>query len=251
MDLDSTKVSRTLARKVGSPIKVGMWYTRLRKIKYSFLYSHQAQKLKTGKIVRDYDPVIELMGGVPQQRPQISQWDEPSAIQWIKSNINSPYVVMHFSSLIPVRQLPDELLFPIINFIKKQSLQLILIGVEKDTILEVVDKYSGYPLFNVFNIKELKTIIGHSCFYIGTDSGPLHLAAALNKNGIGFYGPELAKNCGNISDKIITFEKDFSCRPCDQNQPCPYNQRCLKSFDIESITSALDNLQSFAGKLST
>jgi lipopolysaccharide heptosyltransferase II len=75
---------------------------------------------------------------------------------------------------------------------------------------------------------------------ISADSGPLHLAGALNKKYIGIYGPTnpyLTEPRSKAKGKII-FKNDFCTTPC-YIKKCPKDFLCIKIITPEEVSKTV------------
>jgi len=95
-----------------------------------------------------------------------------------------------------------------------------------------------------FSIPDLIKIIAVSDAVITNDSGPMHIAAALNKPQVAIFGsthPRLGFKPLNDNAKVIC--KDISCQPCTLHggKKCPQRHfACMLSIEPEEILSILD-----------
>ncbi len=91
------------------------------------------------------------------------------------------------------------------------------------------------------SVSGLVSLICSSVCLITNDSGPLHIASALNKPVIAFYGPESPIRYGPLSDKQLVFYRAIECSPCmsisnSKTVNCIYPQPlCMTGFDVNEI----------------
>ncbi|HUI30875.1 MAG TPA: glycosyltransferase family 9 protein [Candidatus Acidoferrales bacterium] len=84
-----------------------------------------------------------------------------------------------------------------------------------------------------------------SCQLIVTnDSGPLHLASALNIPTISFFGPESPVRYGSLSSSQLTFYKRLWCSPCMtvsnlKTVNCINNRQCMKQIHFVDIKESI------------
>ncbi|MEN3013171.1 MAG: glycosyltransferase family 9 protein [Endomicrobiia bacterium] len=64
------------------------------------------------------------------------------------------------------------------------------------------------------SFKDLVLVLKNSILLITNDSGPLHLAVALDVPTISFFGPETPVLYGPLEKKHVVFFKDLDCSPC-------------------------------------
>lgn len=98
-----------------------------------------------------------------------------------------------------------------------------------------------HNLAGQFSIAELIALAGEARLFVGTDSGPMHIAAAMHVPVIVCFGPGDEQRFGpwQTSHQIISSSR--SCRPCDQNG-CGNSGRsdCLLAITPLMMTTALD-----------
>ena len=114
---------------------------------------------------------------------------------------------------------PPELF---VNVINKLSLKTLIIwGNEKEYEIAKIIKRSSpkASLSPKININELKRIISKVNMVIGGDTGPTHIAWALNIPSITLYGCTSGKRNSFISlkNKIIESKTDIDARKIDRN----------------------------------
>jgi ADP-heptose:LPS heptosyltransferase len=80
-------------------------------------------------------------------------------------------------------------------------------------------------------------VIAHAAVFIGTDSGPLHLAAALGTPFLGLYGPAPPDLTGPPVGVGKGLFADMECSPCDQRtcvvpgHPCMHRHKASAIFE--------------------
>lgn len=95
-----------------------------------------------------------------------------------------------------------------------------------------------------FNIAELITIMKRFDIIITNDSGPMHIAAALQMNQIAIFGstsPKLGFKPHN--ENAVVIENDLSCRPCTLHgrEECPLRHfRCMNGVHPRKIAEAIE-----------
>lgn len=85
------------------------------------------------------------------------------------------------------------------------------------------------------NLRELAAIIEKCDLIIANDSGPMHIAAAMQVPTLGLFGPTDPEKHGpfsEFSDYVI--KKDLHCIICNKLE-CPYNKECFYEMSIDEI----------------
>jgi ADP-heptose:LPS heptosyltransferase len=133
--------------------------------------------------------------------------------------------------------------------------ELIKILVNKGFDVAVVGKgernllWEGSNLVNGTTLKELINEINKGDTVITTDSGPMHLAIALNKTVIAIFG-STTKEMGfyPVFKNTYVFENgNLSCRPCHVHgkNKCPKGHfKCMRDIDLGVIINFLSTIVS-------
>lgn len=97
-------------------------------------------------------------------------------------------------------------------------------------------------LAGVFNLKELIALISLSDILIANSTGPIHIAAALNKFVVGFYPKVVscsAERWGPYTDNKAVFKPEMECNNCTVKK-CRLTN-CMDTIDIEKAVNAIAN----------
>ena len=82
-------------------------------------------------------------------------------------------------------------------------------------------------------------IIANAKYIIGSDTGLVHAAEALNKFVYMILGPTSKETGAGLQlSKSKIIEKDIWCRPCSQNGSFPCYRReqyCMNSIEVQDI----------------
>lgn len=133
---------------------------------------------------------------------------------------------------------------------------IVLLGDSTETHLNSAMNSKDYPnvisLIGKTSLSEVMEIIYHSNYYIGLDSGLMHIAVALNKPTFTIWGASNSKLYGydwmGTKHKIISL--NLSCSPCSSwlgantNRVSSPNQcpdfKCIKDISAEMVTDELE-----------
>jgi ADP-heptose:LPS heptosyltransferase len=87
------------------------------------------------------------------------------------------------------------------------------------------------------NIAELISIIKNAQILITNDTGPMHIAFAVETPTIALFGPCAPQQYG-IGKNCIVVYQNLYCSPCVHEfvtPPCKGNNYCMKSIDVPSV----------------
>ncbi len=162
---------------------------------------------------RDHDISFPLPPLDP--RPEISSLFAPE------------YAVIAPSAGTLVKRWPAE------NFARLASLlplQSVIVGGPSDRALadEIVSRSHGRALSIAgrTSLRELASVIKGARFLVSPDSGPMHLAAALNVPVFAIFGPTSPARTGPYGRIHTIIRKEMPCSPCYRRKPCP-DWRCM------------------------
>ncbi len=93
------------------------------------------------------------------------------------------------------------------------------------------------------SLKELAVLIGRARLFIGVDSAPMHMAAAMGTPTVALFGPSGDIEWGpwQVPSRIIT--ADYPCRPCGFDG-CGGGKRseCLEAIGSNQVLGAVESL---------
>lgn len=92
------------------------------------------------------------------------------------------------------------------------------------------------PIWKAFGLPldELAVLLKNAKIFIGTDSGPLHLAAALSTPSLGLYGPAHPKYTAPSQLSAHLF-KQVECSPCEQRECVRPENPCMYLISAEEV----------------
>ncbi len=83
-------------------------------------------------------------------------------------------------------------------------------------------------------LKELAALASLSDFFITTDTGPMHLAAAAGTRVIALFGPTAPWRTGPYGPSHTIVRTSIDCSPCFQRQ-CDINVQCMSGISVEEV----------------
>jgi heptosyltransferase-3 len=110
---------------------------------------------------------------------------------------------------------------------------------------EIVKRMKSKPvnLAGRLALKQLGALIARAKLFVGVDSMPMHLAAALGVPTVALFGPssELAWGPWNVEQRVVT--TTHSCRPCGVDG-CGGSKvsECLTLLGVEPVYAAVQEL---------
>ena len=92
------------------------------------------------------------------------------------------------------------------------------------------------------SIRQLAALLERSALYVGTDSGPMHLASALGVPTVGLFGPSDAARFAPYGRSARVVRHDLSCSPCGK-PACRYGTvECMARIEVPEVLEAIRSL---------
>jgi heptosyltransferase II len=115
-----------------------------------------------------------------------------------------------------------------------------------NTILKKSVKFPSIDLTGQLDFLNLANIVSELDMVISMDSGPMHLAAALEKPQVAIFGATHTKlGFAPQNPKAIILEKNLNCQPCSLHgsERCPKGHfRCMKDITPKEVVKAVIDL---------
>lgn len=141
---------------------------------------------------------------------------------------------------------PERFAQVIDKLCEENSAQIILFGSEDEKplvehVMRMIPHRDKVIEAVGLGFSDFVSLVSQCDLFIGNDSGPLHLAAALKVPVISLFGPTNEKVYGPYTafkqqSRII--QSEVSCRPCYQNfnfPPCKYERQCLEKISVAQV----------------
>ncbi len=110
---------------------------------------------------------------------------------------------------------------------------------EKNFINRIVKMTENKPIISCkTNLKELACLISKCRLFVGGETGPLHIACALNIPSVALIGPTNSVRNGPYEEGHIVIEKDLPCRGCWRHE-CK-RLDCMKLITVDEVFSAVE-----------
>ena len=132
------------------------------------------------------------------------------------------------------------------KLIKDYKAKIIFFGGPDDAnLIEEIQKSVKDKTFNsagLANLMESAALMGFCKLFICNDSGPMHMAAAMDVPTISIFGPTDPVKLAPLGEKHIMIRKKLDCMPCyhDGRFPNCKHQRCMKLVKVEDVLKAVE-----------
>ncbi len=171
----------------------------------------------------------------------------------ILKNYKRPYFVINAGGILSKRQgrtYPVEKWIQLGNKLReKYDGTIILNGAkeDKDLLAPLNIINNSVNLIGELPLIDSVGVISLADYMISGDSGPLHIATALNVKSVGLYGSMPINRTGCYSNGI-NIKSDKKCVPCNRRK-CKYLKKthklyapCMEEIDVNTILETLEKL---------
>ena len=165
----------------------------------------------------------------------------PSVPAAARALFRKPVVAVHPGVGAIMRQwLPEYFATVIDLLIEKNQVNVLLVGGHDEVALaeevlgHIVNRKSVVSLAGKTSLADLTGVLRACALYLGNNSGPQHIAAALGVPTIGIYsGVVDAAEWGPTGARAIAVQRNMVCSPCYLIKPdeCPRDLACLKRLE--------------------
>ncbi len=123
------------------------------------------------------------------------------------------------------------------------GLDIVFLSSKEDDVDAPLERPDGkLRHFRSADLLESAVLIGGATLFVGNDSGPIHLAAALGVNRVGLYGPASPELTAPRGGRAMNLFKPVECSPCFQSRCVQPARPCLSLISPEEVLAAIKEL---------
>ena len=246
VDLEGERFTGILARLSGCPIRIGpmmkraeRFYTEIRDLNYR---NHRFKAF--GEIVSDFVdgelPATQLPFRVDQAaidalRMLVPEWQTISL------------VAIHPGASVPYKLWSQAYFAGLVSQLQDSGYQVVWVGAgEMDAqiiraIKQQIRTDETVNLCNRLSFSELMVLYQHCRFFVGSDSGPMHLAAATGAPVFALFGPSDEAIWAPLGEHSHPLRGTLCCADdCDAFH-CRLDYRCMASLQPEAVMEAIND----------
>jgi heptosyltransferase-2 len=143
------------------------------------------------------------------------------------------------------RWLPDRYAAVADALANRHGARIIILGAPNDmeTVRTVAANMSSHPviLAGQTTLGQLMGLLKESDLLITNDSGPMHLAAALDVPQLAIFGSTSEVATGPLSNNATVIKHPVDCNPCFLRK-CPTDFHCMKEIAVAQVLEAADRI---------
>ena len=159
-----------------------------------------------------------------------------------------PLIAIHPGSPIPIKRWMPHRYAELADWlVARKRAQILFVGVKDE--IPIITEIQGLMQAETNNIAgktsltQLASILQTCHVFIGNDSGPMHLAAAVGTQTIGLYGPGDPTRFGPVGALCQTIRRKTDCPPCPRTT-CRFGKDgCMSKIQVADLIQILESAE--------
>jgi ADP-heptose:LPS heptosyltransferase len=167
-----------------------------------------------------------------------------------------PYVVIAPTTTWESRNWGAERFVEVADALARRGYRIVLAGSRRskkrdqatlDILQDIEARLASPPVMAVdrLSFRALAALIDRAALVVSGDTGPMHMAAALDTPYVGVFGPTSPQWYAPLAGRGLTVSHEVPCGPCDRprctNDPEGY-LRCLRLVTAAEVLHAADRV---------
>ena len=188
------------------------------------------------------DRMLESLGihkTIKNENPQSPKSPHIPSFRSHRTAIRNPIVGIFPGASYGPAKMWDTRNFKLLTdkIIKTDIAKVLIFGGKKEKELGEIIQNEGSNIINLCGkttLRETMALIKRCAVFITNDTGPMHIASALNIPVIAIFGPTNAERTSPLGHSVI-MKKEVSCSPC-KYRICPLkNHECMNKISVEEV----------------
>ncbi|MBQ0719889.1 MAG: glycosyltransferase family 9 protein [Gammaproteobacteria bacterium] len=247
LNFDAQKLSTVMAILSGVNIRFGLPNSPYGRFYTKIIDSDEDRLHQFYQYDRYAQHFLEIHGAAKYPRLQPVDKHRASVNKILRSHgfcSRRPYICIHPGATKDYKKWPVENFSRTADWLANQGYQVLFIGAgtsDRSVIEEVVRQCTQKPisLCDELNLGELIALFSEARFFLGNDSGPMHLASAAGAQVFSIFGPTDEHRWGSLGDKSRVVRNVVRCEEACSKKFCTQSFRCIKSLSVEDVKSVL------------
>jgi ADP-heptose:LPS heptosyltransferase len=190
--------------------------------------------------------LFRWLGVCRDQPPPLKFEFQPEEAVRIRRELQGrSYAVIHPASVMATKRWATDRFAEVARDLTKLQLSVVVTAGpgEESWAGQVVKRVEGAVLLLGLSIPELAELIRGARLYIGNDSGPMHLAAAVGTPIVAVWGSSESRRWRPWSVDHRVVQNPFECNPCPGYRCLVADSPlCIESVSVEQVKAAVKDL---------
>lgn len=205
-----------------------------------FFYTHKIHGSMSIHAVDRYLEIAKFMGcTIDEVSFPFAPYDDKPAIL---KTLPESYIVMSPSAGKPANRWPAERFGQLAARLPHRT--VVIAGRSETDIADEVVRHSNGKAVSIAgktNLKELVAVIKKAGFMVCNDTGPQHIAAALDIPVFAIFGPANPVRTGPYGTIHTVIQKKLDCSPCYAHKPCTgHDFQCMTELGVDDVFKEIE-----------
>lgn len=158
-----------------------------------------------------------------------------------------PYAVLHIAALFATKEWPLDRFREIAQFLEDRcGLEAVFISAPGRS--DMFADLGNFTCLDNLTLSELKSLIAGARLFVGSDSGPAHVAAAFGIPTVAIFGSSNSRIWGPWRTVSAVVETAWDCKPCKGDRCYEFDEpRCILSVDGSQVETAINDVLARVG----
>ena len=156
-----------------------------------------------------------------------------------------PYIVIHPAAVMATKRWPLERFGQVARLLAGRDFTIVITAGpgEESSTGHVAKEFDGSVILLGLSIPELAELIRGARLYIGNDSGPMHLAAAVGTPTVAVWGSSDSRRWRPWGVEHRVVQNPFECNPCPGYRCLVADSPlCIESVTTDQVSAAAEEL---------
>jgi ADP-heptose:LPS heptosyltransferase len=184
-------------------------------------------------------PLLDRSPDSPALNLYLAQEDYTVAEQFLQSHGISSFCLFHTGARRPLRRWPLVKFARLAVALKEQyGWDIVLTGTEDDRQdIEQLQKHISFKTYAFigYSLRQLAALASRAVCFIGNESGPMHIAAAMKIPVIGLFGPGEPHTFSPFGPRATYLHHRLPCNPCDQIHCVQPHNPCINLIEVDEV----------------
>ncbi len=221
---------------------------------FPHLLDYRIPYVSDGSVVEHLLSAVEPLGATAEPRPRIYLTDEErgAAVEALQRAGVAP--AARFAVLAPganweYRRWPEKRHAALARRLAQEAgLACVLAGGAADVALceRIARDAEGVAvsLAGCLDIRGSAAVVERAAVFVGSDSGPMHVAAAVGTPVVALFGPNTPVRFAPRGAPSRVIRHEYPCSPCDQKECVRPENPCMAAITVDEVfEAALDLLR--------
>ncbi|MBA3013541.1 MAG: glycosyltransferase family 9 protein [Desulfobulbaceae bacterium] len=157
-------------------------------------------------------------------------------------DVAQPLVIINPMTTWPTKHWYSDRFAQVSDYLQTLGVTVVFTGGPDDVfgISEIMKSMhsQGINLAGKTSLKTLAALYERAALLITTDTGPMHIAAAVGLPVVALFGPTAPWRTGPWGDDHHVLRVELGCSPCLKKK-CSYNHECMDKLGVDQVLAAV------------